>query len=52
MPDGSAESFLAFAEEDAPVDLAGAIEGGKLLIQHARQKHGAEGFDIVIADRR
>src|SRR5437867_2907628 len=38
VADRRAESFLAFAEKDAAVNLAGAIKGGKLFIQHPRQK--------------
>ena len=52
VTDRRAQSFLAFAKEDAAVNLAGAIEGGKLFVQHARQKHRAEGIGVSIADGR
>ena len=47
-PDGRAQGFLAAAEKDAAVNLAGAVKRGKLVIEQAGAQHEAIGENSLL----
>src|SRR4051812_33577444 len=47
--DGYAESFLAAAEENAAVDLAGSIKAGEFFVENSREQHEAIRPEVRIA---
>ena len=49
--DGAAQGFLAASEKNSTVDFSSAVKRGKLVVQHTRQQHEAEGCEAGLARR-